>query len=53
MKIKRHQRCCRKVAYATKADAREALKRFGKARGARRYYRCPLQQFLSSATPYI
>lgn len=34
------KRCC-KVSYPNKAAARKAFKEFGKARGAKRFYRCP------------
>ena len=38
---KRHKKQCGKVGYRTKAQAREALNTFGKARGSKRFYKCP------------
>ncbi len=41
MKRKRSKRGrCRKVGYATMAEANTALKQFGRARGAKKVYRC-------------
>lgn len=41
MKKRRHKKTCHKVVYNSKEDARTALNEFGRARGAKRYYRCP------------
>lgn len=39
-KRKKAGKSCHKVEYPTKEAARTALNEYGKARGARRYYRC-------------
>jgi hypothetical protein len=41
MKTKRTRKICRKVIYHTKQQARQAFNEFGKARGAKRFYKCP------------
>ena len=41
MGARRKNKQCSKVGYKTKAKAREALNTFGKARGSKRFYKCP------------
>jgi hypothetical protein len=41
MKKKRNRKTCHKIGYHTKSEARQAFKDFGKASGARRFYKCP------------
>jgi len=41
MKRGPRKKVCRKVCYPNAATARAALKVFGKARGSKRFYRCP------------
>lgn len=38
---KRQKKQCHKVVYHSQQEARQALKEFGRARGATRAYRCP------------
>lgn len=35
------KKTCHKVGYKTAADARKALKDYGRARGSVRFYKCP------------
>lgn len=41
MKRKNPGKSCHKVAYYSKDSARQAMKTFGRARGATRFYKCP------------
>jgi hypothetical protein len=41
MKINTCGKTCHKVGYHTKEAARTALNEFGRARGAKRFYKCP------------
>lgn len=41
MQINHAKKQCHKVGYKTPAEARKALKDFGRARGATRFYKCP------------
>lgn len=42
MKIKRQKKkTCHKVEYRSREEAKKALDDFGRARGSKRYYKCP------------
>ena len=41
MKRKKSGKQCHKVVYRNQQEAKQALKEYGRARGAKRAYRCP------------